>query len=72
MRRRSRAGSKQAKARRRKMAARKRRTAPKSTRHRRSPAAGVSEVALFKRERDEALEFLQRIISSAGSTLPLC
>jgi GAF domain len=57
MRRRSSAGSKQAKARRRKMAARKRRTAPKVTRHRRSPAAGVSEqVALFKRERDEALE----------------
>jgi hypothetical protein len=42
MRRRSRAGSEQAKARRRKVAARKRGTAPKSTR-RRSPAASVSE-----------------------------
>jgi GAF domain-containing protein len=39
------------------MAARKRRAAPKSARHRRSPSAGVSEqVALFRRERDEALE----------------
>jgi hypothetical protein len=59
MRRRSRAApaSASAKSRRRKTATRKRRTAPKSTRHRRSPAAGVSEqVALFKRERDEALE----------------
>jgi hypothetical protein len=38
------------------MTARKRRTAPNATRHRRSPAAGESEqVALFKRERDEAL-----------------
>jgi hypothetical protein len=35
----------------------KRRAAPKSTRHRRPPVAGVIEqVALFKRERDEALE----------------
>jgi two-component system, NtrC family, sensor kinase len=57
MRRRSRAGSASVKSRRRKAATPKRRTAPKSTRHRRSPAAGVSEqVALFKRERDEALE----------------
>jgi signal transduction histidine kinase len=57
MRRRSRVGSASVKSRRRKAATRKRRAAPKSTRHRRSPAAGVSEqVALFKRERDEALE----------------
>jgi len=59
MRRRSRAGpaSASVKSRRRKTATRKRRAAPKSTRHHRSPAAGVSEqVALLKRERDEALE----------------
>src|SRR6516165_4140206 len=57
MRRRSRASSKLAKARSRKTAAPKGGNAPKSTRHRRSPAASVSEqVALYKRERDEALE----------------
>jgi GAF domain-containing protein len=76
MRRRSRASSKLANARRRKMAARKRRTAPKSTRHRRSPASSVSEqVALFKRERDEALEQLSaasevlKVISSSPGEL---
>ena len=55
MRRRSKASSKLAKAGSRKAAARG--NAPKSARHRRSPAASVSEqVALYKRERDEALE----------------
>jgi GAF domain-containing protein len=55
MKRRSRAGP--VKSRSRRSAALKGGNAPKSTRHRRSPAVSVSEqVALYKRERDEALE----------------
>ena len=57
MRRRSRAGGEPVKTRRRKTAARKRGNAPKAVRRRGSSAVGLSEqVALFKRERDEALE----------------
>ena len=57
MRRRSRAGGEKTKTRRRKTAALKRRNAPKVVRRRSSSAAGKeAKVALFKRERDEALE----------------
>ena len=57
MRRRSRAGGEPVKTRRRKTATLKRGNAPKVAHHRESSAAGLSEqVALFKRERDEALE----------------
>ena len=57
MRRRSRAGGEPVKARHRKTAARKRGNAPKAVRRSGSSAVGLSEqVALFKRERDEALE----------------
>ena len=57
MRRRSRAGGEPVKTRRRKTAVRKRGNAPKIARHRGSSAAGLqAEVALFKRERDEARE----------------
>ena len=57
MRRRSRAGGEPVKTRRRKTAARKRGNAPKVTHHHKSSAAGPNKkVALFKRERDEALE----------------
>ena len=57
MRRRSRAGGEPVKARRRKTPAVKRRNAPKVAHHRELSAAGLNKkVALFKRERDEALE----------------
>ena len=57
MRRRSRAGGEPVKTRRRKTVTLKRRNAPKAVRRRGSAAVGLSEqVALFKRERDEALE----------------
>ena len=57
MRRRSRAGDQLAKTRSRKRAALKRRNAPKAVRRRSSSVAGKeAKVALFKRERDEALE----------------
>jgi len=79
MRRRSRAGSASVKSRRRKAVTSKRRAASKSTRHRRSPTTAVSEqVALFKRERDEALEqqraaseVLRTIASSQGKLAPV-
>ena len=57
MRRRSRAGGEPVKTRRRKTVTLKRRNAPKVAHHRESSAAGLNKkVALFKRERDEALE----------------
>ena len=57
MRRRSRAGGKPTKIRRRETAAQKRGDTPKVARRRGSPADGLSKkVTLFKRERDEALE----------------
>ena len=69
MRRRSGAGGEPAKTRRRKTVARKRGTAPKITRHRGSSAAGPSDqVALFKRERDEALEQLSEALEQQTAT----
>src|SRR6516165_8102749 len=57
MRRRSRASGKSAKSQRRKTTTLKRRNAPKAVRRRSSSVAGKeAKVALFKRERDEALE----------------
>jgi GAF domain-containing protein len=57
MRRRSRAGGEPVKTRRRKTVTPKRRNGPKVVRHRGSSAAGLNKkVALFKRERDEAIE----------------
>ena len=56
MRRRSRAGGEPVKARRRKMAARKRGNAPKAAVRRSPPAGQGTEVARVTRERDEALE----------------
>jgi class 3 adenylate cyclase/putative methionine-R-sulfoxide reductase with GAF domain len=76
MRRRSRTGSEPAKARRRKMAARKRRTAP--TVRGRGPSGLKMMVALLARERDDALErqsatneVLRVIASSPNDTQPV-
>ena len=74
MRRRSRVGGEPAKTRRHKTAARKRGNAPKAVRRSGSSAVGLSEqVAVFKRERDEALlretansEILRLISKSPG------
>jgi hypothetical protein len=83
MRRHSRAGAKPVKTRRRETAEQKRRNAPKIARRRGSPADGLSKkVALFKRERDEALEdrnaaigasiFRPKRASSHSGTIPWC
>ena len=79
MRRRSRAGGEPVKTRRRKTVTLKRRNAPKAVRHSGSSAVGLSEqVALFKRERDEALaqlsaasKVLKVISSSPGELKPV-
>ena len=76
MRRRSRAGCETVKTRRRKTAARKHGNAPKVARHHGSSSTILNkQVALFKRERDEALEQLKaaadvlRVISSSPGEL---
>jgi GAF domain-containing protein len=79
MRRRSKAGGKTAKARRRKTATRKRRHAPKPAKHLSSSAAGLTDqLALLTRERDEALarenatgEILSSISGSFADTRPV-
>ena len=69
MRRRSRAGGEPVKTRRRKTAALRRGNAPKPVRRRGSSAADLSKkVALFKRERDKALEQLSEALEQQTAT----
>jgi two-component system, NtrC family, sensor kinase len=69
MRRRSTASGQPAKSRRRKTVTLKRRNAPKVAHHRESSATGLNKkVALFKRERDEALEQLSEALEQQTAT----